>query len=283
MSMNRMKILACVCVAGTLIGTAAVASDDTLITAEFDGIVVPAREAEVTPIVSGWLKTITFKPGQFVEKGDVLFQFAPLGAELNQQLAQGQLDEAEASLRKAEADLVRAQELEKRDVVSNVGLDSATAARDIAKARMEQAKANLGTAGLGVMQMTQKAPISGIISAPMVRENGWQDVGRSGRESITMAIISQLDPIQVKGQVPYDVYANRQKVLKTDRDIIDGLELTLILPDGEAYPYKGKLVSGGYLFDEATQGIEVWVEFQNPEFFLRPGLQVKLVSAPTQK
>jgi RND family efflux transporter MFP subunit len=255
--------------------TSVSADDSVLSIAQFEGTVVPAREADITPIVSAWLRTISFVPGQLVEEGDVLFEFAKPPAEYQRDLAQAQLDIAQASLREAIADVSRAKILKDRDVVSQVDLEKAEAGRDIAFANVALAEANLGLAGLGVMQMTQKAPFSGVMSAPMVRENGWQDVGDG---DIAMAVITQLDPVQVVGEVPYDVYAARQRMFETDAELIDGVSLSLILPNGEVYPHVGRLVSGGYKFDEASQRIRVWAEFPNPDHFLRPGLAVTVSS-----
>ncbi|MBT3139711.1 efflux RND transporter periplasmic adaptor subunit [Ruegeria litorea] len=273
-----LKVLTYIGVVAAFCCTAAFANENALGTAEFGGIVVPAREAEVTPIVSAWLKSITFEPGQIVTKGDVLFEFHTAPADYRLQLAQGQLSVAEAKLLQAEAELKRTKTLKSKDVISESAVEIAEAARGIAAGNVEQAKATVGLAGLGVMQMTQKAPITGVISAPMVKENGWQDVTLSGGDGITMAIITQLDPIQVIGKVPYAVYANRQKLLKSDEAISEALVLSLVLPDGELYPHEGRLVSGGYKFDEVTQTLEVWGEFPNPDLFLRPGLKVTIRS-----
>ena len=67
-------------------------------------------------------------------------------------------------------------------------------------------------------------------------------------------------------------------LFKRDEALIEGLVLSLVLPDGAVYPHAGKLVSGGYTFDEDTQKITVWGEFPNPERLLRPGLRVTVRS-----
>jgi multidrug efflux pump subunit AcrA (membrane-fusion protein) len=94
-----------------------------------------------------------------------------------------------------------------------------------------------------------------------------------------MAVITQLDPIHVIGQAPYGTYVKRREILKTDEGTVAGLEFTLVLPNGETYPHKGRIVSGGSEFDPATQTIAVAVEFANPSYLLRPGLNVTLQSA----
>ncbi len=263
---------------GLLLGlsqTPAAAQDGAYEVVQFEGTVVPAREADITPIVSGWLRHIAFVPGQIVDEGDVLFEFAMPPAQYRLDLAQAQQDAAQAQLQEAIAEVKRAELLKDRDVVSEVELEKSIALRDIAAANLAAAEANVGLARLGVMQMTQKAPFAGMMSAPMVRENGWQDVGDG---DITMAIITQLDPIQVVGEVPYDVYAARQKMFGSDQELINGIALSLILPGGEVYPHEGRLVSGGYKFEAESQKMTVWVEFPNPDLLLRPGLKVAIQS-----
>lgn len=256
-----------------------VAADDAMAAEaiEFEAMVVPAREAEITPIVSGWLNKINFAPGDFVQQGDVLFEFNLVPKKLNVRLAEAQLKRAQASLRNAEAKLQRAKTLEAREVTSRASLLEAESTRDIALADVEAMKAALELQKLALIQSTQRAPFSGIMSAPLVLENGFQNV--SGREHLRMATITQLDPIRVIGRVPYSLYAERRRELKNDEAIKQRVVLSIILPDGELYPHEGKLVSGGYKFDEKTQQITVWGEFSNPDRFLRPGLRVRVRSS----
>ncbi|WP_138473336.1 efflux RND transporter periplasmic adaptor subunit [Poseidonocella sp. HB161398] len=243
--------------------------------AEFEGTLVPVREAEITPIVNGWLRKIDFAPGQFVAEGDVLFEFAKPPAEYRLQLATAQRDVAAAQLLEAIADVKRSETLRERDVISDVELEKNEALQAIAAANVAAAEANVGLARLGVMQMTLKAPFDGVMSAPLVRENGWQDIGNG---NIAMAFITQLDPIQVRGEVPYDIYAARQKLFAFDEALIDGLVFSIALPDGTLYPHDVTLVSGGHEFEEGTQTITVWTEYPNTDRFLRPGLRVAVQS-----
>lgn len=263
---------------GLLAGFGAVvvnAQESSAPIAEFEGTVVAAREAEITPIVNGWLNKINFKPGEYVQQGTTLFEFSQTPQKLRIKQAEAQLARARATLKDAEAKLKRATVLKKRDVTSEAQLLEAEAARDIAAADVELAESALGLQNMGLMQLTQKAPFSGIMSAPLVKENGWHDVTKN---EIRMATITQLDPIHVIGEVPYSVYSERRKILKTDDAVKAGLVLSIVLPDGETYPHEGKLVSGGYKVEEKTQKITVWAEFSNPDLLLRPGLKVKVRS-----
>lgn len=93
-----------------------------------------------------------------------------------------------------------------------------------------------------------------------------------------MARIIQLDPIRVAAEAPFEVYYERRLITASDEATRQAIELTLILPNGVRYPHKGRLVSGGYQFENKSQKMEVWAEFPNPDHLLRPGLRVKLES-----
>ena len=54
---------------------------------------------------------------------------------------------------------------------------------------------------------------------------------------------------------------------------------TLILPNGEKYPHKGRFVAGTGEFNPAAQVMAIAVEFENPGYLLRPGLNVTLKSS----
>ena len=56
------------------------------------------------------------------------------------------------------------------------------------------------------------------------------------------------------------------------------MNFSLILPNGERFPQVGRYVGGGYEFEAETQTIVLWLEFPNPDYLLRPGLQVTLQS-----
>ena len=78
---------------------------------EYKGTAVAAVEGEVAPRLDGLLVKINFTAGQFVNKGDLLFEFGASDKELSLALAQARLKRAEAQLRVAEVKLNNAQTL----------------------------------------------------------------------------------------------------------------------------------------------------------------------------
>jgi RND family efflux transporter MFP subunit len=244
---------------------------------EYKGTVTAAREVEVAPRLDALLSEINFVPGQLVKKGDLLFAFAPKSNELSLALAQANLKQAEAHLRLAEVTLKNKQTLRARNVASEMQYLEAEAQRDIAAAKADQARANVQVAEITLQQTKLYAPISGLISRPWVREGTY--ITKEARDQSRLATIVQLDPIHVVGRAPATMYLQRGETSTSIEQTAARREFGLVLPTGDRYPHKGRLVAGAYEFDPATQTTEVTVEFPNPDHLLRPGLDVTLQSS----
>jgi hypothetical protein len=110
------------------------------------------------------------------------------------------------------------------------------------------------------------------------------------RDQSRMATIIQLNPIQVVGEVPFEAYLQRRELLENPANYIEShdkaipqLEFTIILSNGEKYAHTGRRVAGTAEFNAETQVMAVVVEFANPEFLLRPGLNVTLRSSMRER
>src|SRR5215468_6021358 len=243
---------------------------------EYKGTVAAARETEVAPRLDGLLSKINFTAGQLVKEGDLLFEFAPKSNELSLALAQATLKQAEAQLGLAEVNLKNKQTLRARNVGSEMELREMQAQRDIAAAKVEEARANAAIAETALQQMKLYAPISGIISRPLIKEGAY--ITKEARDQSRLATIVQLDPIDVIGQAPAAMYFQCGTTLKSLEQAAEQREFELVLPTGDKYPHKGRLVAGAYEFNPATQTTEITVEFPNPDYLLRPGVNVSLQS-----
>jgi len=244
---------------------------------EYKGVVAAAREAEVAPRLDGLLSKINFTAGQLVNKGDLLFEFASKSNELSLALAQANQKQAEAQLALVEVNLKNKQTLRAKNVGSEMELLEMQAQRDIAAAKVEDARANTAMAEIALQQMKLYAPLSGIVSRPFIKEGAY--ITKEARDQSRLATVVQLDPIHVIGQAPVAMYFQRGGgVFKTLEQISERRAFALVLPTGDKYPHKGRLVAGAYDFNPATQTTEVTVEFPNPDYLLRPGLNVTLQS-----
>lgn len=241
---------------------------------EYEGTVVPAREAELAPRLDGLLEKIHFRAGQLVKSNQLLFEFMSTEKELELEIERARLARAEAKLKFAEADLANKERLRKMDATSKFQLHQALSTRDTVAADVAEARASLRLAELQLKEMKLYAPFDGIMSEPQFPEGTF--LKRELKSA--MARIVQLDPIRVAAEAPFEVYYERRLITTSDEATRQAIDLTLILPNGVRYPHKGRLVSGGYQFGDKSQKIEVWAEFPNPDHLLRPGLKVKLES-----
>jgi RND family efflux transporter MFP subunit len=244
---------------------------------EYKGSLVPARQAEVAPRLDGLLLKINFTAGQLVKQGDLLFEFRTRENELSVALAEAHLKQAEAQLRIAEVKLQNAQTLQTRNVASKMQLLEAEAQRDLAAAKADEARANVGLAELALEQMKLYAPMTGIISGSLASEGAY--ITKEARDQSRLATIVQLDPIRAIGQAPAAMYFQRSDLHKRVEQGAEQVDFVLVLPNGDKYPHKGRMVAGNYEFNPRTQSVEVTVEFPNPDLLLRPGLNVVLLSS----
>ena len=83
------------------------------------GTVVANSNVSITARVTGQLQTASFKEGDLVKKGDLLFQIDPRPYQAALDQAQGQLARDQANLANAKVDLERYQMLAQQNAISN--------------------------------------------------------------------------------------------------------------------------------------------------------------------
>ena len=106
----------------------------------FKGVVAPARSYDIAPPFDGQVIEIHFKPGEYVEKGKLLFTLDTTKEELELERDKAQLLRAEAQLRIAEVTLKKNEKLRKKNVVSEQHCLELEAQRDIAAAAAAEAR-----------------------------------------------------------------------------------------------------------------------------------------------
>jgi RND family efflux transporter MFP subunit len=141
----------------------------------------PARVEAVSQVnlsfrVGGPLLTFPALEGQLVREGELLARIDPRDFQIR-------LDAAKADFDRADADLRRFSALYEKEAVSQAQLDQASAARDVARARLDDAEANLRDTSL-------RAPYRGLVAERFV-EN-FEEV-RPGQP-----VLSLIDVTQVK-------------------------------------------------------------------------------------
>ncbi|MGE0056332.1 MAG: efflux RND transporter periplasmic adaptor subunit, partial [Hyphomicrobium sp.] len=243
---------------------------------QFEGVVRAARVADISPRFDGLLEKVNFTAGDVVKKGQLLFQFLTLEQNYLLKIDQANLAYATAELKLSDAELERTRTLQKKNVASQAELDVAVAKRDVAAANEAKAKTQVEIREITIKEFSLYAPFDGIISKPFVDAGAY--ITKEARETSRLATVTQFDPIHVVTEVPYDIYSRRLAQLGSEDAMKERLVARLVLPDGTEYPHSGKIISGGYDFDEKTQKIWSVAEFPNPNRLLRPGLRVTVRS-----
>ena len=248
----------------------AVVGEYTL-TTRLPGRIKASTVAEVRPQVSGIISERLFEEGSWVEAGAPLYQIEDEIYEAAVAAAKASVAQAKANHDLAVLDADRAQELFATRAGSAAARDKAVAARDAAMAALQAARAQLASAEIDLHRTTITAPVSGVIGLSQTNTGSLV----SAQQSAALATIRTLDPVYV------DVTQSANDLLRWNtpgqmRDFIKAAEATLILPNGEVFPHKGKLQAAEPQVEPTTGMITLRISFANPDFTLLPGLYVEV-------
>jgi len=230
--------------------------------------------------VPGFVDSINYKDGDLVKKGQVLFTIEPESYKLKLNQSQAAEDSARATLKQNEADFERQKNLVKSNAVSQSAYDASLAARDNARANLEQAEINTKLAAINYGYTSVAAPYDGIVTARQVSLGDY--VGGTSSPTVLASIV-QLDPIYVNFTVDeQDVLRIRAEVRKrgmTPEDL-KKVPVEVGLQTEEGYPHKGTLNYASPTVDASTGTLAARAILNNPDRVLLPGLFVR-VRVPT--
>jgi RND family efflux transporter MFP subunit len=242
---------------------------------ETTGNTTAINSANLVARVSGFLQEIAYQDGSFVKKGQHLFTIEPEPYRLRVQQAEAAEAAAQASLRQAESDFDRQTELATRQVASKAALDTATANRDGARARLEQAKVDTQTAKLNLSYTQVTAPFDGVVTARQVSVG--ELVGAGG--PTVLATIVQLEPIYVNFNVSErEVQRVRAWLASHGKRSTDlkGATIEIGLQTEKGYPHKGELDYAAPNINQGTGTLAVRGVLANEGRVLLPGYFVRV-------
>lgn len=124
-----------------------------------------SARAELGTLVSGIVREVAVRPGQRVNKGEVLLSLDTRAAEAHVLEARAAVAEARAQLGEAEREDERAQEMYDRTVLSDRERKLAEIALQGARATSQRARAGLTRAELDLEYGTIRAPFAALVLA----------------------------------------------------------------------------------------------------------------------
>lgn len=185
--------------------------------------------------VTGYLEQQTFKDGDAVKQGELLYviEQPPYQAAVDQ--AKAALEQAQAEAHNANLSLERARALLHTPAGQQSTVDSANATALSDTAQIDSAEAQLKTAQINLSYTEIRSPIDGQIGATAV------NVGNVvGPNSGTLDTIVAQDPMYVNFSVPV-VDALQFRANSAAEGGLAGLSMLVQLPDGRMYNQTGSI------------------------------------------
>ncbi len=259
-----------------IIATEKVQTKDVEIYGEYVGKIRAQQFVEIRARIEGYLESMLFEEGTYIEKGEVLFIIDPRLYKAKVDKAKAQLNKNKALALKAERDLQRIRPLYEQNAASQLDLDNAIASYESATAEVQMSEADLTEDELALSYTTVTSPISGYISERNVDIGTL--VGPGGRS--LLATIVKSDTVQVDFSMTSLDYL-KSKARNVNLGQVDSTRnwnpyITITLADNSVYPYKGIVDFADPQVDSQTGTFAVRAEMPNPDHTLLPGQFTKV-------
>ncbi|PZN74416.1 MAG: efflux transporter periplasmic adaptor subunit [Candidatus Methylumidiphilus alinenensis] len=259
---------------------ALVSQQDVPIYDEWVGTLDGMVNAQILAQVTGYLVKQVYKEGEFVKKGQLLYQIDPRTFQAALDQAKGNLARQEALLITTRLDMQRIQRLLPENAVSVRDRDIAVGREAQAQAEVAAAKAAMESAQLALGFTRILSPIDGIAGISQAQLGNL--VG-PGSANAVLTKVSTVDPIKAFIPLSEQQYMRfaREERRASERSTPTPLEL--ILADGTKYPLPGKFFFADRQVEVKTGTIQVASLFPNPRNILRPGQFARVRAATTIK
>ena len=244
-------------------------SEPLSVTTELPGRTSAFRVAEVRPQVSGIILKRNFVEGSDIKAGESLYQIDPATYQAAWNSAKGDEAKAEAAAAIAHLTVKRYVPLLGTQYISQQEYDQAVATARQADADVVAAKAAVENARINLVYTKLTSPIDGRIGKSSVTEGALVTNGQAD----AMATVQQLDPIYVDvTESSNDFMRLKQESLQRGDD---SKSVQLIMENGQPYSLKGSLQFSDVTVDESTGSITLRAVFPNPQHTLLPGMFVR--------
>lgn len=268
------------------VSVAAVIERDVKEYDEFSGRLEAAQQVAVRPRVSGYIKSINFREGAEVSRGDILVVIDPRPYEADLKRAQAELASARSRAELAGLRLKRAEELMRDKFVSKDNLQERQSEQREAGAQIRAAQAAVETARLNVEFSTVRAPIAGRVGKAEVTLGNLVNSGPP--EGTLLTTIVALDPIYAYFDGDEQIYLKYVALARageraSSREVRNPIFMGLANETG--FPHEGQMDFVDNQLDPKTGTIRARAVFSNKERLFTPGLfaRLKLVGSGTYK
>lgn len=254
--------------------TMEVTTSDVVLSEQYPATIQGRQDIEIRPQVSGTISKVNVKEGQKVRKGQSLFTIDQVPFKAALQMAQANVESAEAGVATAQLVYNSRVELYAKNVISEFDLLTSKNQLLTANAGLAQAKAQLVNAENNMSYTQVLSPADGVVGTLPFREGALVSPG------IAIPLTTVSDNSQM--YVYYSLSETKLLELTAQHgsmdEVIAGLpEVSLLLADGSTYPQTGKIESISGVIDPNTASVSVRAVFPNKGGILHSGASGRVV------
>ena len=188
----------------------------------YSGEVRPRYETNLSFRLAGKIVARNVEVGGLVKKGDVLARLDPEDQELNTRGAQSQLAAAKSEYEQSKAELERYTDLYQKEFISKAEFDRRQNAYNVAKARLEQAQAQLAVTRNQTGYTELAADHAGVVTAILVEVGQVVAAGQSvmklartdDREVVISVPENRLGELSASREIAISLWADPAKIYK---------------------------------------------------------------------
>lgn len=245
------------------------------------GSLIPIAQSDVRPRTAGYIVSLKFDIGDFVQSGENLCQLDDLSsketvarAEAILGVARRQLDARQVELTGANDALRRQELLMTRGAGTSEQLESARVAKGIAEAnvqleeaRVAQAQVELAQVKLQMEELKLAAPLSGHVAERLM------DVGDLAQPNLPLMKIVNIDTVQTTVQVVERDYSKIRPGQRAEVRV-------------DSYPgqiFEGKVSRIAPILNPETRTASILIDVPNAERLLKPGMFARVSLAVDQE
>lgn len=237
---------------------------------DYVGRFVAVNSVDVRPRVSGYIRSIDFKDGQIVRKGQVLFVIDPRPYEAALTQARGQEQRAEATLSNAKVELARAEKLLADRAIAEQEYQTRLATEQQSAADLTTAQGQLQAARLNLEFTRVIAPITGRISDRRVSAGNLVT-----QDQTILTNITDLDPIWFTfdgAEAFYLKYEREAQAGARPESRYAANPVEIRLQDQPDYSIRGRMDFVDNALDPNSGTIRGRAVVPNPKLILTPGM-----------
>jgi len=232
------------------------------------GRILSKYRVEVMARIDGYLTKSYFKEGDFVKKGEVLFQIEPQEWLYDVQKAKANVTNTGAQLIYAQKQLKRAAILVKKDYISKAEYDELLSNRDALSGQLGMYQAELRDAQRNYGYTQVRSPVDGQVGMINVTVGNYVNASAG-----TLTTIYSTNPIYVTFPIDSKEYLSLTQTESPDAK----RKVELFFPTGEKYALTGIQDFHDNNIDQTTGTITMRATFPNKEGRLINGEYVKVI------